>query len=686
MRGSIPAMLETQPKSPNKPAATRTSEGQLERAIDHLVSLQHTTGYWEAEMVWNTMLLSQWVIVQKIVGRPIPDDRRRRILRHYEVTRLPDGSWPMHGEGPGYVFFTALAYVALRLLDLPPEHPMVAPARAWLRATPGRVLGIASWGKFWLSMIGLYEYEGLNPVPPEIFLLPDSVPLHPNNYYCHTRYIYLGIGYLYGKRFRHDLGPITSALREELYDQPYEQIDFGAHRHDLAPTDVYVRPSRPLRLAYDTLVRWEHAPGRLRDPLRRRALARCEERIVYEQMASRRQGISPVNGLLNCLALYSIDPGHQELIPSLDAMEAWKWEDEDEGLRFCGAHSTAWDTAFSIRAISSAAARGPVASSAQKAVRSAYRWLEATQMQEELPNHERERRAPIRGGWCFSDGVHRWPVSDCTAEALTAILEVEATGLVGPAERLERGRLTEAVNFILRRQNEDGGFGSYEARRAGGLLELINPSEMYGNCMTERSYTECTASCVGALVRWLRQEGRAHTGDLAPRVEAAITRALHLLRSRQRPDGSYLGFWGVNFTYGTFHAVEAMVTAGVPKRDPAVVRALAWLVAHQKEDGGWGEHWKSCMTDEYVEHPESQPAMTAWALLALGEGDDPSSPDHAAVARAIERGRACLLKMQERSGAWPKKAQSGVFFATAMLDYRLYKDVFPTWALSRTGG
>jgi hypothetical protein len=28
-------------------------------------------------------------------------------------------------------------------------------------------------------------------------------------------------------------------------------------------------------------------------------------------------------------------------------------------------------------------------------------------------------------------------------------------------------------------------------------------------------------------------------------------------------------------------------------------------------------------------------------------------------------------------------AQSGVFFSTAMLDYRLYKDVFSTWALAR---
>jgi lanosterol synthase len=130
--------------------------------------------------------------------------------------------------------------------------------------------------------------------------------------------------------------------------------------------------------------------------------------------------------------------------------------------------------------------------------------------------------------------------------------------------------------------------------------------------------------------------------------------------------------------------VEALVTAGVSRRDPAIARALAWLVAHQKPDGGWGEHWKSCLSDEYVEHEESQPAMTAWATLALAEGDDPSAPEHAVNERAIARGRAWLERAQEPSGAWPHKAQSGVFFSTAMLDYRLYKDVFPTWALVRT--
>ncbi|MGZ3426083.1 MAG: 2,3-oxidosqualene cyclase, partial [Polyangia bacterium] len=495
------------------------------------------------------------------------------------------------------------------------------------------------------------------------------VPLHPNNYYCHTRYIYLGIAYLYGRRFKHELGPIRDELRRELYGTEYGEIDFAALRHDIAPSDLHVRPSLPLRTIYDTLYQYEKRPVRM---LRERALRHCFERIVYEQEASRGQGLSPVNGLLDCLALYA--EGHPLFDSSLRAMESWKWEDEAEGIRYCGAHSTSWDTAFAMRAMLEAPASVVGGATVASALRDAYGWLRDAQMQTELPpGFEKERREPIVGGWCFSDGAHRWAVSDCTAEALTALLEShDVDGLISDGERIGEARLEAAVRFILRRQNGDGGFGSYESRRGSLILEHINPSEMYGNCMTERSYTECTASCVGALARFRAR----FPSTLRDEIDRAVDRGVQLLRSRQLADGSYLGFWGVNFTYAIFHVVEALRATGVPASDPAIARALDWLLGKQKRDGGWGEHWKSAVTDQYVEHPESQAAMTAWALLALMEA---LPPTHAAVVRGIERLRA----MQRPDGQWPRQSQSGVFFATALLDYRLYKDYFPAWALAR---
>ena len=96
----------------------------------------------------------------------------------------------------------------------------------------------------------------------------------------------------------------------------------------------------------------------------------------------------------------------------------------------------------------------------------------------------------------------------------------------------------------------------------------------------------------------------------------------------------------------------------------------------QRADGGWGEHYSGCLTGRYVEHSQSQVVMTSWALLALME----VLPGNAA---AITRGIDFLRSQQTADGGWPAQAVNGVFFGSAMLDYRLYKTYFPVWALAR---
>ncbi|MEO7327969.1 MAG: prenyltransferase/squalene oxidase repeat-containing protein, partial [Minicystis sp.] len=161
------------------------------------------------------------------------------------------------------------------------------------------------------------------------------------------------------------------------------------------------------------------------------------------------------------------------------------------------------------------------------------------------------------------------------------------------------------------------------------------------------------------------------------RIEAARRRGERFLRAAQRPDGAWDGFWGVHFTYATFHVVEALVEAGATPKDPALVRARRFLLGIQKADGGWGEHYTSGLEGRYVEHPESQVTMSAWALLALlAAGEETHRAE-------VSRGLRFLASRQRADGSFPRQSPSGVFFGTAMLEYRLYKDYFPTWALAR---
>ena len=59
-------------------------------------------------------------------------------------------------------------YVVLRILGVSPEHPTLVKARATLHKLGGAAC-VPSWGKFWLSVLNVYDWEGNNAIPPELW-------------------------------------------------------------------------------------------------------------------------------------------------------------------------------------------------------------------------------------------------------------------------------------------------------------------------------------------------------------------------------------------------------------------------------------------------------------------------------------------------------------------------------------
>jgi len=93
--------------------------------------------------------------------------------------------------------------------------------------------------------------------------------------------------------------------------------------------------------------------------------------------------------------------------------------------------------------------------------------------------------------------------------------------LESPHSRVSAEEMAAAARFVLRCQNPDGSFGSYEARRTPFPLEWLNPAEMFGDSMSEAAYVECTASCIAALAAF-----RKHYPELMRHeVNDALARA-----------------------------------------------------------------------------------------------------------------------------------------------------------------
>jgi len=637
----------------------------IARGISHLESIQRPEGCIVGEVVWCPMLTAQYVMTAYMTGQTIPEERRARFLKYFEVWQTEDGGWGMHAESPAYLFVTSLVYVAMRLMGVAADDPMAERGLRWIRSHGG-VTRLPSWGKAWLAMLRLYDWDGVSPVLPELWLQPDFSPVHPRRMYCHTRLIYLGLGYLYGVRYETDETQLLATIRDELWDEPFESVKWKQHMFDLAETDLFEAPHPVLKGVYGLCGLYDKVhPGKLRA----KALELALEQILHHQRESRYAAISPVNGLLNTLALHHA--GHPDMEPSFRGVDYWVWVDDEEGERFNGAHSHTWDTSFAVQAVCD----GPAAPDFPRFLEKAASYLRGAQMKEDVPHRRHFYRDQLRGGFCFSDHHHRWPVSDCTGEALSAISHLSEH--VDPSLLPAPDLIAEAGRFLLTRQNDDGGWGSYERQRGGMFLERFNPSEMFGNCMVEHSYVECTASCMEGLRQGLDRFSHLLSTDDVADMRTAIDRGAALLRRTQLDDGSWPGFWGVNYTYGTLFGVVGLLAAGATGTDPAIRRACRWVVDARLGDGGWGESYTGCVEERYVPAPESQVIQTSWALMTLLRADY----DGPGAREAIDEGLRILVERQLPDGDWPKEGVGGVFFNTAMHHYCLYKNYFPLWAL-----
>ncbi len=629
----------------------------LRKGVGFLISRQDPDGAWRGGYSGPMFLLPMYVAASYATRQPIPDQDRRAMSRHLKRVQNPDGGIGLHAEDGGSMFTTALAYTALRMLGEKASDPALDRMRQWIHRH-GTPLGSASWGKLVLAVLGLYPYEALNPVPPELWLLPEAAPIHPSRLWCHSRQVYLAMAWLYGSRACIPADDLIRSLRRELYDRPYAEIDFGRHRDTVSASDDRVASSRLLRAANRIMQLGERV---VPDRVRERSLARILEHIRFEDQATGHLDVGPVNAILNSIVHHFENPEGTAFRKSREALGRYLERTGDE-LRMNGYVSTAlWDTAFSAQALLAA----PFADAG--ALAAAGRFIRSAQIAEDPPGRERFLAHSWRGGFPFGERVAGWPVSDCTAEGFKTLVRLEPR----LAEPLDEDLLKDALRLVLACQGRDGGFASYEPKQGGDWLELLNPSQVFGAIMVEHPYPECTASCLEALGLSLRR----FPGWNEPAIRHAMERGARYLERTQHPSGGWYGSWGVCFTYATGFAVSGLLAAGAPMRSKAIERACGFLISLQERDGGWGESAESCIAKRYVRSGESHPVQTAWALLALASaGLGASEPARRAASFLAER--------QQVDGDWPDGPMVGLFNRTVLIHYENYRRYFPIRALA----
>lgn len=206
-----------------------------------------------------------------------------------------------------------------------------------------------------------------------------------------------------------------------------------------------------------------------------------------------------------------------------------------------------------------------------------------------------------RGGWGWSI-PSGWVDTDDTANALLCLA---AGGHSPDSEPVRAG-----IGWLRAMQGKEGAWSCFRPDSAFGL---------------DSPCAGMTAHAMSAL----HLAGGAAPGD------PAIARALRWLASVQRADGAVPALWYRGLTAGTGCVLEALGQIGLAD-SPMAARCRDWLLAHRRDDGGWGDGLGARSTAE----------ETAWALLGLlAAGMPAESP---VVLAAV----AWLREHQRPDGLW----------------------------------
>jgi len=610
---------------------SRALEDALQRGVDRLLELQHPHGWWKGELETNVTMDAEDLLLRQFLGVRT-DELTQQSARWIRSKQRSDGTWGNFFGADADLSTTIEAYAALRLAGDPPDAAHMRLAAQSVRDAGG-IESSRVFTKIWLSLFGLWSWEHVPAMPPELIFLPPWVPLNIYDFACWARQTVAALTVVWAYR---PVRPIPIGLDELRIG--------GPPRSRYPVTD-------PISKAFVGLDRLLHAyEQRPLQHLRRAALARMERWIVERQEADGGWGgIQPpwVYSLI-ALDLRGYGPDHPVMAKGLAGLDGFTTvEGDTRRLEAC--QSPVWDTVLAMVALGDAGLPPD-----HPALGRAARWV----LDEEISARGdwAVRRPELEpSGWAFEFENDWYPDIDDTAEVLLALRKVTA-------DPEANGAVHRGVHWLVGMRSKRGAWGAFDVDNVRALVRKL-PFCDFGEVIDPPS-VDVTAHVVEALAK----EGlQSH-----PAVRGGVE---YLLRE-QEPDGSWFGRWGCNYLYGTGAAVPALIAAGISRDHPAIRRAVAWLERVQNDDGGFGEDMRSYLDPAWKARGESTASQTAWALLALHA----AGVDGEVAQRALE----WLAETQLPDGGWDEPWYTGTGFPTDFyINYHLYRIVFPVAALGR---
>ena len=637
--GEEPAVAPAQVSWQEQDWAERL-EKAIERGANHLLSLQAEQGYWQGELEADSTLESDYIYYLHVLGKADPE-RIAKLANYVRQRQLPDGGWSIYPGGPSELNATCKAYFALKLAGDSRYAPNLVRAREMVHRLGG-LEHSNSYVRFYLALVGAVSWDLVPSIPPELMLIPHWFIFNIYEMSSWTRGIVIPMAILSSLRPNWKLP--EHAQVDELFKDPERKtaaLDWSEQL--LSWKNVFLAVDRGLKL-------YEKSPWK---PFRRRAIREAKSWMLNH--IERTEGLAAIYpAMMNSIfALMAVGHGPDDPLTLREIKEFSRFEIEDEEtIRMQPCVSPVWDTCIAMVAMEEAGLPPD-----HPALVKAADWILSKQVvgpgDWQVKNKDAEP-----GGWAFEFRNDFYPDVDDTAFVLMALQRVKYPEPARMEAAIRRG-----IQWLLSMQNRDGGWGAFD--RDNDRKFLCNIPFADHNAMIDPSTADVTARVVECLGRygW-------------PAEHPVIQRAVKFLLHDQSKDGSWFGRWGVNYIYGTSGVLRALETVSLATRE-FCKRAVDWLRSVQKVDGSFGESLLSYDVASTKGQGTSTASQTAWGLIGLLASAGTEDP---AVAKAVNY--LVHRQQADGSWSEPEFTGTG-FPGVFYLKYHLYRNSFPVYALAR---
>lgn len=612
-------------------------ETEMNRIIHEFAKDQLSDGSWNYPFETGIVTDCYFIILLRVLALE-DEDLIRSLAERIVKKQESNGSWKLfHDQEDGNLSATVEAYYALLYSGHRSKDDSEIQAAKRFIVSKGGLAKTGTFTKIMLAVTGQYQWSDLFQLPVEIMLLPTSFPVDFFDLSVFTRA---------------NLAPILILADAQYHVKTSHTPDLSDLYSDRETAVDFLDPGQWQPIS-DLIEQGIQTLADFPEAVHSNALKQAEEYMLgrIEPDGTLESYFSATFFMIFALLGRGYSNKHPLIIKAVRGIKSMICSiDGNAHVQYTTAN--VWNTTLISYTLQEAGVPHSV-----EMVRKASQYLLSRQHVNYGDWSIHNTRAQP-GGWGFSNINTINPDVDDTTAALRAI------GSAAKEDKTFRHAWDRGIKWVLSMQNSDGGWPAFERDADKAFLTWL-PIEEAADILIDPSSPDLT----GRTLNFFGECTYLNTHY------SMIQRGIDWLSKHQKMDGSWFGRWGICYIYGTWAAVTGMIAVGISLEQPAVRKAVKWLLGIQNTDGGWGESCKSDSEKRYVPLKASSRTHTAWALDALISASDRVTPE-------IEKGVQFLINVKQQPdwvAHYPKgRGMAGAFY----MHYHSYDLIWPLLALA----